>query len=71
MVQPATALKAAQREAAREVTYLMGRGDGPTRRGLGAPVRTGFLDNGAGRHPMATLLSSRSGSGGGRGGRTR
>ncbi|GAA1250448.1 hypothetical protein GCM10009633_23990 [Janibacter melonis] len=72
MVQPASTLKAAQREAAREVTFLMGRHEGrPTRRGLGAPVRVGFLDDGAGGHPMATLLSSRSGSGGGRGGKTR
>ena len=60
-----------QREAALEVRDRMGLSEGPSRRGLGAPVRTAFFMKAPGEHPMASLMSGRQGSGGGRGGRTR
>ena len=60
-----------QREAALEVRDRMGLSEGPSRRGLGAPVRTAFFRKAPGEHPMASLMSGRQGSGGGRGGRTR
>ena len=63
--------KRLQREAAREVRDGMGLSEGPSRRGLGAPVRTAFFVKAPGEHPMASLMSGRQGSGGGRGGRTR
>lgn len=60
-----------QRQAFRSaVKRLGGRAD------MGAPVRDAFFltqdrESGAVRHPMAQLMSSRSGPGGGRGGQTR
>lgn len=61
--------KAQQRKVYAAVVRTLGR-----RAGHGAPLRDAFFrtDTPDGvRHPMAELMSSRSGSGGGRGGRTR
>lgn len=58
---------ARQREAYRAVVRSLNQ-----RRDLGAPVRDSFFHStGSIRHPLASLMSSRSGPGGGRGGRTR
>lgn len=61
------------RRAANEVRSSMGRADlEPSRAGLGAPLRAAFFADGEGRHPLAELMSSPGGrGGGGRGGRTR
>ncbi len=64
-----TSHRARQREAYRAVLGSMG-----PRRGLGAPLRDDFYRcevAGEARFPLAQLMSSRSGPGGGRGGRTR
>lgn len=58
-----------QRQMYKETLAQMG-----PRRGRGAPLRDSFFrcrSDGSGGYPLARLMSSRSGSGGGRGGRTR
>lgn len=61
-----------QHQAVQEVRWSMGRQDRPTRLGRGAPLRVGFFTNQSGQHPMASLMSTTRGSGGGgRGGQTR
>lgn len=67
-------LKRDARTAALEVVRSMGSHPdvGSSRAGLGAPLRVGFFNDKAGRYPLASLMSSTSGKGGGgRGGRTR